>query len=66
MRKDKIVYSINIGDIQQVAEDELHRKLNDDELKQVIDKMGDYITWYDAISYSFDALDLKEAEEKDV
>jgi len=63
MRKDKIVYSICIGDIQEVAQDELNRKLTEEELKKVIDKMGDYITWYDAISYSFDALELKEAEE---
>lgn len=65
MRKDKIVYSICIGDIQEVAQDELSRKLNDDELKKVIDKMGDYLNWFDSISYSFDALDLKEAEEED-
>jgi hypothetical protein len=63
MRKDKIVYSICIGDIQEVAQDELNRKLTEEELKKAIDKMGDYITWYDSISYTFDALGLKEAEE---
>lgn len=63
MRKDKIIYSINIGDIQQVAEEELDRKLTDDELKKVIDKMGDYLNWSDSISYSLEALELKSKEE---
>ncbi len=65
MRKDKIVYSLCIADIQEVAEDELCRKLTDDELKKVIDKMGDYISWYDSISNTFQALEFKEAEVED-
>lgn len=62
LKKDKVVYSLKIADIQEVAEDELCRKLTDDELKKVIDKMGDYISWYDSISNTFQALELKEAE----
>lgn len=65
MRKDKIIYSINIGDIQDIAEEELNRKLTEEELVKVIDKMGDYINWSDGISYAFMELELKEAEEED-
>jgi hypothetical protein len=47
---ERVVYSINIEDIQTVAEDELERKLNREELKMVQDKIGDHIDWFEAIS----------------
>lgn len=63
MRKNKIIYSLCIADLQDVAEDELNRKLTEDELKRVVDRVGDYISWYDAISLTFSDLDLKATEE---
>lgn len=45
----KIIYSINIEDVQNVAEEELGRKLSKKELKIIEDKIGDYIDWYGAI-----------------
>jgi hypothetical protein len=45
----KIIYSINIEDVQNVAEEELARKLTKNELKIIEDKIGDYIDWYGAI-----------------
>jgi len=45
----KIIYSINTEDVQNVAEEELGRKLTKKELKIIEDKIGDYIDWYDAI-----------------
>ncbi|MFZ3090080.1 MAG: hypothetical protein WA240_05575 [Nitrospirota bacterium] len=45
----KIIYSINIEDVQNVAEEELGRKLAEKELKIIEDKIGDYIDWYGAI-----------------
>jgi hypothetical protein len=45
----KIIYSINIEDVQNVAEEELGRELTEKELKIVEDKVGDYIDWYGAI-----------------
>ncbi len=39
---EKIIYSINIEDVQNVAEQELERKLTAKELKLVEDKVGDY------------------------
>ena len=46
---EKIIYSINIEDIQNVAEQELERKLTAKELRLVEDKVGNYINWYEAI-----------------
>jgi hypothetical protein len=45
----KIIYSINIEDVQNVAEEELERKLTKKELEIIEDKLGDYIDWYGAI-----------------
>ncbi|KKO20881.1 MAG: hypothetical protein BROFUL_00388 [Candidatus Brocadia fulgida] len=45
---EKIIYSINIDDIQNVAEQELERKLTAKELRLVEGKVGDYINWYEA------------------
>ena len=50
MRKDKIIYSINIEDVQNVAEQEWDRELNNEELKIVVNNIGDYFGWYDSIS----------------
>lgn len=48
--KEKIIYSINIEDVQNVANQDLGRDLNDDELKLIEDKIGEYIDWFGAIS----------------
>ena len=50
IEKDKIIYSINIEDIQTVAKQELNRKLSEEELKMVELKLGDYIDWYEVIN----------------
>jgi hypothetical protein len=41
MKPSKIIYSINIEDVQDVAEEELGRKLTKRELKIIEDKIGD-------------------------
>ena len=50
MRKNKIIYSINIEDIQNVAEQELGRELTVEELRIVEDKISEQFDWYGAIS----------------
>jgi len=55
---DKIIYSINIEDIQNVANEELYRELSEKELKTVENKLGDFINWYEAIVSAID--DLKK------
>lgn len=56
---EKIIYSINIEDIQNVAEQELERKLTAKELKLVEDKVGDYINWYEAILNAINEVKIK-------
>ncbi|MDP3296234.1 MAG: hypothetical protein Q8N09_01360 [Thermodesulfovibrionia bacterium] len=49
MNTSKIIYSINLEDVQNVAEEELGRKFTKKELQVIEDKIGDYIDWYSAI-----------------
>ena len=48
-KNNKIIYAIGIEDVQNVAEENLSKKLSAKELKIVEDKLGDYIDWYQAI-----------------
>ena len=41
--RDKIIYSLNIEDIQTVAKEELDRELTDEEIALVEDTVGEYI-----------------------
>lgn len=60
----RIVYSINVEDLQNVANDELSRDLNADEIKTIEDRLGDYIPWYDAIILAIgDVINDKNEEE---
>jgi hypothetical protein len=45
----KIIYSININDIQDVANEVLERDLTNEEIALVQDSVGDYIDWFQAI-----------------
>ena len=53
-KKSKVIYSINIEDLQTVAEQELERELTDEEIKDVEKRLGDYIDWYGAIALTLD------------
>jgi len=48
-KKSKVIYSINIEDLQTVAEQELERELTDEEIRNVEKRLGEYIDWYEAI-----------------
>lgn len=63
MNKNKVVYKITVEDINIVAEEYLERNLNNVEIKKVINKVGDYISWHDAIEYTFDELGIKSKDE---
>jgi len=45
-----IVYSINVQDVQDVAQREFDRELNDKEMESVAAKLGEYIDWYEAVN----------------
>ncbi len=59
INQEKIIYSINIEDVQNVAEQELERKLTVKELRLVEDKVGDYINWYEAILNAINEVKIK-------
>ena len=58
-KKDKVIYYISVSDIQEVAEEELDRELSLEEIKLVQDRVGDYISWYDAILLTINDLIAK-------
>lgn len=49
IKNDTILYSINVEDVQTVAEEELGRKLTNAEITSVEGKLGDYIDWHKAV-----------------
>jgi hypothetical protein len=52
-KKDRIIYSVSVADVQEVADQLLGRELTPEELKLVEDRVDDYISytsWYDAIA----------------
>jgi hypothetical protein len=49
LSKNKILYSINVADVQTVAQELIERDLTDEEVLMVSDKIGDHIAWFDAI-----------------
>ncbi len=51
-RRNKIVYSLNITDIQEVAQEVLDRKLSKEEIIKVQESIGDYLDWFQAIENS--------------
>jgi len=50
MKRTDILYSINVQDVQEVAQREYDRKLDNGELKSVASKLGEYIDWYEAVN----------------
>ncbi|MFQ5638640.1 MAG: hypothetical protein ACE5IR_11675 [bacterium] len=52
MNTDKIIYAINIEDVQTVAAEQLDWELTENELNFVEDRLGDYINWYDSINFA--------------
>ena len=49
MNRKKIIYSISVDDICNVATQELGRDLTETEISEISNKIGDYIDWYQAI-----------------
>lgn len=65
MRKNKVLYKIIVEDINTVSEEVLDRKLTDSEIKEVENRIGNYINWYDAIENAFSDLGLKPKDEEE-
>lgn len=52
---ERVVYSINVEDLQTVAEEELGRKLTPTEIGLVENKLGDFVDWYEAVVSAIEA-----------
>lgn len=52
MKPETIIYSLNIEDVQNVANQELERNLTPDEIESVKDAVAEKINWYDAIAHA--------------
>ncbi|HEY4688796.1 MAG TPA: hypothetical protein VIK33_05750 [Anaerolineae bacterium] len=63
---EEIIYSLNIEDIQTIAEENLERHLTEEELNLVIDNLPGYIDWGGAISSAIREVlfKMREADQK--
>lgn len=62
MKKDAIVYSISMEDIQEVAIEELDRNLSPQELRKVAEEVGNHIDWYQAITLAIARSGIESTE----
>ena len=55
LNNDYILYSINVEDAQNAANDTIDRDLTDDEIKKVEERLGDYLpNWFDLLEMAID------------
>ena len=47
-----MIYSLNIEDIQEVAQQVLERELTEKEISLVKESVGEHINWFDAIEFA--------------
>ena len=52
MKNNKIIYSLNVEDIQTVALQEIERNLSSKEIEKIEKSIADKINWYDVIADS--------------
>ncbi len=52
MKKNKIIYQLVINDIQNVAEQEIDRKLTEKEIEEIKESIAEKIKWYEAVADS--------------
>ena len=52
MKSSKIIYLLNVEDIQTVALQEIERNLSLEEIEKIKKSIADKINWYDAIANS--------------
>jgi hypothetical protein len=64
MQEETIIYSLTVEDIQTVAEESFGRKLEPEEIKQLVDAIAENIPWYDAIENAIiDILKIEHSYE---
>ena len=57
MKKNPIIYSLTIEDIQTVANQELGKNLSSNEIENIKETLAEKINWFDAISDSIGKLE---------
>ncbi len=60
LKNEDIFYSLNIGDIQNVAQQELGRDLTESEIGRMMDSIVSKVNWYDAIADTITESELQE------
>ena len=50
MKENKKIYSLSVGDVQNVSQELIYRKLNDEELSRIIKLIERDIQWHEIIS----------------
>ncbi len=50
MEQERIIYSLNIEDVQTVASEILDRHLSTNEIAQIEDALAERINWFEAIA----------------
>jgi hypothetical protein len=48
--REKIIYYLNVEDVQTVATQEIERELSNAEIAKIKDSIAENIPWYDAIA----------------
>ena len=62
MDNKEIVFSLNVEDLQCVAQGEIDRDLSADEIEAVKGRIQDSIPWYDCISYAIDDMQIERGK----
>jgi hypothetical protein len=50
--ENEVIYYLTMADLQRVSNESLNRNLTKDEIEKVIEKLPDYISWYESIDYA--------------
>lgn len=61
---ERIVYSLSVEDIQNVAQETLDRTLTEREIRLVGEAIPNYINWFDAIEFAIQQHNLKPKTRK--
>jgi hypothetical protein len=56
--KNRIVYSIDVEDLQNVADQEIDRELTEKEIELIENRLGDFLDWYGAIASAINCINL--------
>ncbi len=61
---ERVIYSLNVEDIQNVARETLARKLTEREIRLVGEAIPNYINWFDAIEFAIQQHNLRPRKRR--